>query len=267
MICAERKKASDLNSVEAAFLVHDELLFSWLVTLVWRQRNIRECQIGRNVFKGEIPALVNLALPQWAQEKLRTNPREQFWQFHFNEDETKTHREVRSILPRRLVPLLEKYLNCYRPMLLRDPGGTNLFLNRKGDPLTLRELTRLVSNLTARYGQRRVTPHLVRDIFSFWWLKHHPRDYLTLSKMLWHTNIQTTVRTYGSRFDESHALCQNRRRSRKSGWRTCARSARRRFQRAKTESRPTQAQLQPKIQPRKALTAFRKSGSGPSLFG
>jgi integrase len=207
MIRARRNEVGDANSAQVAILVHDELLLLWLVTLVWRQRNIRECQIGRNLFKAEVPPLVNIAVPQWAQQKLRANPREEFWQFYFREDETKTHREVRSILPLRLVPLLEEYLERYRPILARDSKTTNLFLSRKGHPFTRSVLASRVSNLTLRYRQKRVTPHLFRDIFAFYYLKHHPRDYLTLSKMLWHTNIQTTIRIYGSKFDESHALC------------------------------------------------------------
>jgi integrase len=208
MIRARGQEIADTNRWKAAFLVHDELLFMWLVTLVWRQRNIRECQIGHNVFKAEIPALVDIAVPRWAQERLNANPREEFWQFHFREDETKTHREVRSILPRRLVPLLEEYLEHYRPLLLRGFDPTNLFLNRRGHPFNREKLAGLVSNLTVRYGHRRVTPHVFRDSFAFYWLKHHSRDYLTVSKALWHADIETTIRIYGSKFNESQALCQ-----------------------------------------------------------
>lgn len=208
VIRARREEIVNPNGTQVALLVHDELLLLFLVTLVWRQRNIRECQIGRNLFKEELPPLLNIAVPRWVEERLKINPHEQFWQFHFREDETKTHHKVQSILPRRLVPLLEEYLENYRPILLNDSDPTNLFLNRKGHSLTQCEVTTLVSSLTVRYGHRRVTPHLFRDIFAFWWLKHNPRDYLTLSKMLWHSDIQTTIRIYGSRFDKSHALNQ-----------------------------------------------------------
>jgi hypothetical protein len=206
MIRARRQEIVDPYSRKAAFLVHDELLFMWLVTLVWRQRNIRECQIGHNVFKAQIPVLVDIAVPRWAQERLSANPREEFWQFHFREDETKMHREVQSILPRRLVPLLDMYLENYRPLLLRGFDPTNLFLNRRGHPLDAHQFTNLVSNLTVRYGHRRVTPHVVRDIFAYSWLEHHPEDYLTLSKALWHKDIKTTLLIYGCKFDESHGL-------------------------------------------------------------
>src|SRR5579859_7910492 len=55
-----------------------------------------------------------------------------------------------------------------------------------------------------RYTGRRVNPHLLRDIFAVKWLEDHPEDYLTLSKILWHRNIQTTLQIYGAGFDESH---------------------------------------------------------------
>lgn len=110
------------------------------------------------------------------------------------------------MVPRRLVPLLEEYLEHHRPLLLRGTDYGFLFVNRRGGPLTQRQVTILVSNLTMRYKHRRVTPHLFRDIFAYWWLEHHPEDFLTLSKVLWHSDIKTTLRTYGGRFDESHGL-------------------------------------------------------------
>jgi hypothetical protein len=67
-------------------------------------------------------------------------------------------------------------------------------------------VTELFSALTLRYKGRRVTPHIFRDIFAFRWLESHPEDYLTVSKALWHRDINTTLRIYGSRFDESHGV-------------------------------------------------------------
>jgi len=193
---------------QIAILAHDELLLSWLVELVWRQRNIRECQMGmgRNLFKAEIPAMTNMAIPQWVQERIALNPQEQIWQVQFRENETKTGHKVHFILPHCLVPLLEEYLQYHRPILLRGSDPGTLFVNRDGCPLTSSQVNYVVSNLTMQYGHRRVTPHLCRDIWAFWWLKQNPKDYLTLSKVLWHRDLKTTVRKYGSTFDESEAL-------------------------------------------------------------
>jgi integrase len=263
MIHERREELVKKSKKQLSLLVRDELLISWLVTLVWRQRNIRECRLGHNLFKAEVQPMVNIAVPYWAQERLRANPHEKFWQFHFREGETKTHREVRAILPRRLVPLLEEYLEHYRPILLMGSDPTNLFLNGKGRPLTDQGVNDRVSNLTVHYAHRRVTPHLFRDIFAFYWLRNHPRDYLMVSKALWHTNIQTTIRIYGSKFDESHAMCQveewlDRRRE---GIGAVTHAADGRVD-VVPESHSTRAQVRPRIQPQKAPSSFRKTGSG-----
>lgn len=206
MIRARREEVSRSGARQLALLVHDELLFSWLVTLVWRQRNIRECRIGHNLFKAAISPFTKIAVPTWARERMKANPNEQFWQFYFRKNETKTKHEVRAVLPRKLVPLLEDYLQNYRAVLVTraDPG--TLFLNRDGRVLTVSVVLLLVSNLTLRYAQKRVTPHIFRDIFAYYWLDHHPEDYLTVSKALWHRSVATTLRIYGCRFDESHGL-------------------------------------------------------------
>jgi hypothetical protein len=47
---------------------------------------------------------------------------------------------------------------------------------------------------------------LFRDIWAFWWLKNHPEDFLTVSKVLWHRDLKSTLRKYGSKFIESQAL-------------------------------------------------------------
>jgi integrase len=204
LIHAGRKEV--VGSRAFALLVHDELLFSWLVTLVWRQRNIRECCIGSNLFKAEIPTLSKMAIPRWVQDRLRLNPHEQFWQIRFREGDTKTKHTVQCVLPQRLVPLLEEYLEHHRPILLRHTDPGTLFLNRNGRPLACYTLNVLVSSLTLRYARRRVTPHLIRDIFANYWLDYHPEDYLTVSKVLWHKDIKTTLHIYGRGYEESHGL-------------------------------------------------------------
>ena len=204
------EKIPDLDKASKAASVRNALLIAWLTTLPWRQRNIRECKVlafadGGNLFKEVIPAHSTMAKSPWVQERLRLNPDETFWQFHFRPEETKTGNRVRAILPRQLVGPLEEYLAYHRPFLLsgaEDPH--TLFLNLHGHPWSSTRVQQIVEHLTFRYVGRRVNPHLFRDIFAVQWLDEHPEDYLTLSKILWHSNIQTTLRIYGRNFDESH---------------------------------------------------------------
>jgi integrase/recombinase XerD len=105
-----------------------------------------------------------------------------------------------------LIGLLEEYLNDFRPQLLRNDDPGTLFVNCAGKQMTRNQLTQMVSELTLRHAGRRVTPHPFRDIVAYTWLKEHPKDYLTLSKQLWHSNINTTIQIYGSRFNESNGV-------------------------------------------------------------
>ncbi|HWR14145.1 MAG TPA: hypothetical protein VN577_04925 [Terriglobales bacterium] len=197
---------------QLSWLCHDELLIALLVTLAWRQRNIRECRIGdpetSNIFYASLPPLVHLAKATWVEEALAQNPHQPFWQFHFREAETKTGHEVRGILPLNLVHILEEYLRDHRPNLIGsiDPG--TLFLNRRGGALDLAKTTNLVAQRFYQFTGHRVTPHLVRDILAYAWLDQHSEDYLTVSKVLWHQDINTTLRIYGRDFDESNGVCR-----------------------------------------------------------
>ncbi len=196
------------NPKRVSRLVHDALLISWLTVLPWRQRNIRECRLGAtetaNIFFDELPAVIHVARPKWVEAALQLNPKQRFWQFAFRENETKMGGIVRGIIPRRLIPPLEDYLENHRPKLVapNDPG--TLFLNRDGHALTQTAVTELVAQLVLKHAGRRVTPHLFRDIFAYAWLDDHPEDYLTLSKILWHRDIKTTLKIYGRQFDESN---------------------------------------------------------------
>jgi integrase len=69
------------------------------------------------------------------------------------------------------------------------------------------QISELVSELTLRYAGRIVTPHHFRDVVAYTWLREHPRDYLTVSKLLWHRTVQITLGIYGAGFNESSGVC------------------------------------------------------------
>jgi integrase len=174
---AQARKRVHKDSPKYARLLHDELLFRWLLVLPWRQRNIREARLGTgekdNIFKAGFTPLVNIAKPAWVEEELKRNPNAQFWQIFFRKHETKTGQEIRGVVPKQLVPFLEEYLQ-YRPLLITGIDPRTLFLNRNGRSISPIGVTGLVGNLTARYRGRRVTPHLFRDAFAHCWLDDHP---------------------------------------------------------------------------------------------
>jgi integrase len=208
-IHAKRNAEAKRGKEHVARSVMEELMISWLLVLPWRQRNLREFRVAGpnpNLFKAKVPAFSYIDMPSWARQAEADNPNAEFWQIRFSPDETKTKVAVHCLVPRQLIGLLEEYLLEYRPLLLRGKKYDTLFIPPEADEMNTSFVTLTVSELTLRYGGRRVTPHLFRDIVAFAWLKAHPADYLTLSKLLWHKNIATTIKYYAGRFNESSAV-------------------------------------------------------------
>lgn len=210
-IRAERKISEKRreNKHRIACLAMEELVMRWLTILPWRQRNVRQCRIAGpipNLFKGKIPPFSGLDKPNWVVEEEGKNQNADFWQVRFSVKETKTHMPIHLLLPRQLIGPLEEYLTEHRPHLVREQDVDTLMVNSIGRPLDSKMMGRVVGHWTLRYANLRTTPHLFRDAVAFQWLKEHPKDYLTLSKMLWHKSIETTIRIYGSQFNESSGV-------------------------------------------------------------
>jgi integrase len=189
-----------------------------LVILPWRQRNIRDCRViggEPNLFKAPISPFSMATRSSWVNEQCRISPGASYWQIRFAPHETKTKNEVNAYLPSELVPILEEYLSIHRPQLVSksdDPG--TLMVNDAGRHMSACQLRNLVKKLASTHAGVPVTPHLYRDIVAFEWLQSHPEDFLTISKLLWHRNISTTLKIYGNRFDESTGV------ARMDDWRT-----------------------------------------------
>jgi hypothetical protein len=206
-IRGDRLRNRSATPLRGAISVRDELLMLWLLILPWRQRNIRECRIGGenpNVFKSRVSPLTSITRPAWVAAVETTSPDAEFWRFRFSASETKTGNEIHAFLPKELAALLEEYLSGPRSVLLngrKDLGC--LFLSDRGKPMASGQMTCRVRGLAMRYTGVAVTPHLYRDIVAYEWLRWHPQDYLTLSKILWHRNINTTIGIYASQFNGS----------------------------------------------------------------
>lgn len=210
VIRRERSKSIGDGPHAIALVAQEELIMRWLLVLPWRQRNLRECRIGGkqpNLFKGRIAAVSDIDRPDWVKREEERNPQAEFWQFHFDERETKTGIDVHAIVPKQLIDPLEEFLRSFRPLLVQsyDPG--TLLVNHAGKQMESNQLTRIVGTRTLRHAGKRITPHRFRDVIAYAWLKAHPKDYLSLSKMLWHANPTITIEIYGSRFNESSGVC------------------------------------------------------------
>ena len=202
-----RPRGSNSTPRKIALAIRDELLMQWLAILPWRQKNICELRISGalpNLYRDVIPQMTSLMPPIWAADA----PDSPFWQVQFSSVETNIISGVRFVLPRCLVGSLNEYLTHARPVLVRRPDPGTLFLDRSGRPLKNPGFRFLVETLTLRTCGRVVTPKAYRDIFARMYLERCPNDYLTLSKLLWHKSILSTLRLYGRPFDQSAAMCR-----------------------------------------------------------
>jgi integrase len=208
-----RTRSKNQTEFDVAISLRNELLMLWLVVLAWRQRNLRECRLfggpHANLFVASIPTHSLTSQPIWLQEQEKHHPGKLVWQIYFTPDETKSKNEVKGFLPAELATLLEEYLKHRQALIpsgAPDPG--TLFVNEDGNAINRARMTNLVQSLSSTYAGAATNPHLFRDIVAYEWLKNHPQDFLTLSKLLWHKSVEYTLTVYGSRFNESTGIAR-----------------------------------------------------------
>lgn len=178
---AERKgsKSSELGNSR---LYRDELVLRIIIARPLRQRNIREMVLGRNLRSGD----------------------DKNWELYFTDEETKAGNTIQFHLPAELNAMVDEYLNIHRPILLRGHKSDWVFPNTGGVHICASTIQRIVKLNCLRFLDKAVTPHLIRDCVAYWWLKRNPKDYLTVSQLLGHKDINTTINLY-SHFDSELA--------------------------------------------------------------
>jgi integrase len=204
IIRAARNKSIRVGTIHYALSVRNELIIMWLLFLPWRQRNIREMKLGVNLFYGPLEDVYEI--PAWVIAERKRNPEAEFWQIRFGKKETKMKHGVVAVLPRPLLGILEDYLSVRHLLVEANKNGIDLgilLLNEKGRAITSNGMTDLVQTLTFRHlvAAKAINPHRFRDLFAYAWLKDNPKDFLTLSKILWHKSVQVTIDIYGAEFD------------------------------------------------------------------
>lgn len=98
----------------------------------------------------------------------------------------------------RLVPYgqnledeLKKYIEAREVFMnMKGKSDPHLFLNYRGDSLTLRSIDRIVKKYCSRLGKR-VTPHMLRHSFATHMLENGA-DILAIKEILGHSSLATT---------------------------------------------------------------------------
>lgn len=203
-IRAAREKSIRRGTLDYALSIRNELIITWLLYLPWRQKNLRQMRLGVNLFKGPLEDVYEI--PAWVIEEQRRNSQAEFWQIRFGKNETKMKHGVVAVLPRPLITILEEYLSVRDLVVAANKKAIDagpLLLSETGKAIGMNGMTDIVQTLTFRHldPAKAINPHRFRDLFAYAWLKDNPRDFLTLSKILWHKSVQVTIDIYGAEFD------------------------------------------------------------------
>jgi hypothetical protein len=209
----ERSALREKSPESSGWRIMDELLLTCLILAQWPPRFVREATIGRNIFKGTVPKNgPPFKTPEWADEILSKNPDAEFWQFRYESQQGQLHR---GLVLRRLVPLLELYLNECRPLLVGAGNAASLFMDRSGRPLTCGLLGKHVSYLLWRYVKRRVTLTSIRSSFAYYWREKYPYKDAVLAQIQW-VDYATIKMRYDEEFRNQRYARMNLRKSRYS---------------------------------------------------
>jgi hypothetical protein len=199
---SERRTLKEPSAKELASRVSDELLILWLTTLPPPPCCIREARVlgdAPNIFNEPLPDIDPTGIPPWAAAEHDRNPASTFWQFRFDASETPNRKDVNGFVPRRLILLMDEYVNVHRGHLIQDSDPGTLFLDRFGGMMSASTLIQRVGILTERYIQKKITPTAFRATFGYQWLDSHPGDYDGLSGILWMDPVSAR-----SRFDPNY---------------------------------------------------------------
>lgn len=185
-----------------AFRVLQSLLIRLLIRIPLRQRNLREM----------------LWNPSCPEEGKNLYKKDGAWRLRFRGTELKVAEvkgELHSVahaFPTDLVQLLEEWLDKWRRIMIAGQKGANkgaesvsngqefVFLNCRGRPLALRQVTGLFERATFKFTGVAVNPHMIRTIYATEYIKT-TNNFIDAAFMLGDC-VKTVIDTYAKLLDE-----------------------------------------------------------------
>ena len=110
-------------------------------------------------------------------------------------DEVKNHEPLRFELPEHATRLVHRYVNTFRPALLRGENE-HLFPGENGRAKSENNFSQQIAKLAEDYLGVRLTAHQWRHVMGKIFLDENPGQYEVLRRVCGHKDIDTTVRYY-----------------------------------------------------------------------
>jgi integrase/recombinase XerD len=186
---------SGLSERRRALLFRDGLMICVLSACPIRARNLAALSIGTNLQR-----------------------RGAEWWVCFNPGETKNRRPFEAPLPASYTEAIERYLNHYRPQLVRRSptllAGKAFWISDGGEPLTAKEVGGRISAITKRELGRELNPHLFRKMIPTELAIRDPAHVGIAQPLLGHADYRVTQQYYnlGRALDAAgrhHAVLQS----------------------------------------------------------
>ena len=121
--------------------------------------------------------------------------------------EMKNHRAFEQPLPAELLPLLDHYINHYRPQLLGNAEQDYLWITWRGEPLAETGVYEVVTKRTREAFGVEISPHLFRDCAVTTLGEIDPTLLALAPSLLHHTDLRTAEKHYDHARDY-HAVAQ-----------------------------------------------------------
>lgn len=110
-------------------------------------------------------------------------------------NETKTGQPIESDVPDDLVPFLKRYLDQYRPAILRRHETEQLWVHSLGR-YTPGSLSMKIAGLTEKLFGVKISPHLFRDCAATTIAIEDPEHVMSIAGVLGHSSLKTSERHY-----------------------------------------------------------------------
>jgi hypothetical protein len=156
----------------------------------YRQRNIREMELHRNLYKDNGTWRIRFVGEQLKIARKRGRPN------HFD-----------LAFPPQLVQTLEEYLAIWRPIIaeITEDRFQHVFLTRWGTPFTASGLWYAMTRLVYSYTKKHWHPHIIRTTWTTEWLHDiRPGDFHTAAIML-NDSYFTVINNYAHLLDDNAA--------------------------------------------------------------
>jgi integrase/recombinase XerD len=161
---------------ERAFMYRNGLAIAMLAARAFmRRKNFAGIVIGKNLIRDEIG-----------------------YALYFGKDEMKQNREISMFLPKMLTPMIDRYLDFYRPALLSgkpDPGNA-LWISHVHKRIVPKSLSVEIAEITKAAFGKRISVHKFRHCTATSIAKLDPTNVLMVPTILFHTDFKVGEKYY-----------------------------------------------------------------------